>query len=344
MMRRYPLCPAVLSGVLAALTVPPAYAQSASCSSLSIEAGPAVNSRWPDLLSDVRDALDARDDLDRCARIQLTLRDTAIAVEVRLPDGRAAERTVARREDIVPTLESLLLVPPRTLELEREQLETERLEPTPPATPPAKQAPAPVNAAATSFPIARLDRAAAVADRGPLAAGPRAGSQLRIDLSILSGARVGDGQSAMGLGVFSFVELSGWLIGVGGRADRYRSLTDPNSDSGALELALLGGRRFRSQSLALDLLGGLAAVLQGTDTFEKQTATSDFKATSSSTVPRLLLATRLNFNARSTLHPFVGLDGELGPTRANDGGAVPYVSRLPVWTVGLALGATVGTQ
>jgi hypothetical protein len=342
-MRRRLLYPALLSAALAAFCARPACAQIGACSSLDLELGAAVSGRWPDLLSELRGALDARDDLDRCARIQLTLLETAVAVQVWLPDGRSAQRTVARREDIVPTLESLLLVPPRTLPLEREHWEAAELEPAPPANRAVEQASARASAPLPSVQSAPVSHDAAVADRGPLAAASHSESRLRIDLSIVSGARVGDGQSALGLGVFSFVELSGWLIGVGGRADRYRSLSEPTVDSGALELALLGGRRLRSRSLALDLLGGIAAVLQGTDSFEKQTESSDFKASSTSTVPRLLLATRLNFNARSTLHPFVGVDGELGPTRANDGGAVPYVSRLPVWTVGLALGATVGT-
>ena len=344
MMRPRPLCPALLRGVLAVFCAQPAFAQAGSCSSLDIQLGAAVSSRWPELLSDLRQALDARDDLDRCARIQLTSRDGAIAVEVRLPDGRSAERTVSRREDVVPTLESLLLVPPHSQQLEREQTGTDTLAPPPPANQPHEQAPPPVTAPPTSNSVVPVGRESAVADRGLGPTALRSESRLRIELSVVSGARVGDGQSSLGLGVFSFVELSRWLVGFGGRADRYRSLYEPAQDGGALELALLGGRRFRSRSVALDLLGGVAAVLQGTDTFEKQSATSDFKATSSSTVPRLLLATRLNFSARSTLHPFVGIDGELGPTRANDGGAVPEVSRLPRWTVGLALGATVGTQ
>jgi hypothetical protein len=61
-------------------------------------------------------------------------------------------------------------------------------------------------------------------------------------------------------------------------------------------------------------------------------------------VPRLLLGARVNFSALSTLHTFVGIDGELGPPRAGDGGDIPDAPRLPVWTLGLALGATVGTQ
>jgi hypothetical protein len=68
------------------------------------------------------------------------------------------------------------------------------------------------------------------------------------------------------------------------------------------------------------------------------------KASSTSTVPRFVLGTRLNFGARSTVRAFVGIDGELGPARAGDSVDMPNASRLPIWTLGLALGATVGTQ
>jgi hypothetical protein len=66
-------------------------------------------------------------------------------------------------------------------------------------------------------------------------------------------------------------------------------------------------------------------------------------ASTSSTAPRLLLGARVSFGVLSTLHTFVGIDGELGPARAGDGENVPGAPRLPVWTLGLALGATVGT-
>jgi hypothetical protein len=56
----------------------------------------------------------------------------------------------------------------------------------------------------------------------------------------------------------------------------------------------------------------------------------------------LLLGARVNFGALSTLRAFVGVDGELGPSRAEPTD-VPGAPRLPVWTLGLALGATVGT-
>jgi hypothetical protein len=180
----------------------------------------------------------------------------------------------------------------------------------------------------------------------------RQASSLRIELSVVTGARVGDGQAGVGLGALSFLELSGWLIGFEGRVDRYRTLADAapgsagparQSDGGALELALLAGRRFRFHNLALDLSAGPAAVMQGTATFEARSMTGqDIARSSSSTVPRLLLGARTSFNALSTVRPFLGIDGELGPSRANND--VPGAARLPVWTLGFALGATVGTK
>jgi hypothetical protein len=61
------------------------------------------------------------------------------------------------------------------------------------------------------------------------------------------------------------------------------------------------------------------------------------------TVPRALLGAHLIFGARSSFRTFIGVDGEFGPANA-PGDNPSSESRLPVWTVGLALGATVGTQ
>jgi hypothetical protein len=189
-------------------------------------------------------------------------------------------------------------------------------------------------------------------DRPPDAAAP---SHLRVELSVATGARVGDGQTSLGLGALSFLDLSGWLVGFEGRFDRYQKVGDqksatpndaqgpPDGASAALELAVLGGRRVRLGSVALDFLVGPAAALQGTSTSQVQTQAGTRTQSSSSTVPRLLAAFRLNLAASATLHPFVGLDGELGPARAGDD-APPGAPRLPIWTLGLALGATVGTR
>jgi hypothetical protein len=185
---------------------------------MAIEADASVTARWPGLLRDVREAFDARGDIDRCARVTLTLRES-ISVEVELPDGRSASRLVSRREDVVPTLEGLLLVPQRSA-----SVQTSAVEPSRGMSPQPNAVAAPPDESATTPPIVRdvpFRRALAVPDRDAAAPASRhEPSRLGIELSVLTGARVGGGQSSVGLGALSFLDLSGWLVGFEGRADR----------------------------------------------------------------------------------------------------------------------------
>jgi hypothetical protein len=345
MMRRCTGGLPVLAGILAMLCARPAFAETPSCTAMGIEADVSVRTRWPRLLNEVRGAFEARDDIDRCARVELVVRGASVAVEVVLPDGRSAARSVSRREDVIPTLEALLLVPLRTT-----QAQTPALAPSESESPPASsRSAAPAGASPPDTRDVPAFRVLAVPDRDTLAASAvhRPG-RVRIELSVLTGARIGDGQTGLGLGALSFLEVSGWLVGFEGRADRYQSLSGGPTERGALELAVLGGRRFRFQNLALDLTAGPGLVPQGTTTFETRSVIRGNGVTesTSSIAPRLLLGARVSFGALSTLHTFVGLDGELGPPRAGDGDGlnVPGAPRLPIWTLGLALGATVGTQ
>jgi hypothetical protein len=59
----------------------------------------------------------------------------------------------------------------------------------------------------------------------------------------------------------------------------------------------------------------------------------------------LLVGARLGFSPRSVFRTFVGVDGELGPSRtaAAPEANVSSSPRMPTFTVGLSLGATVGT-
>jgi hypothetical protein len=247
---------------------------------------PDLSARWPELPNHLREVFRARHDVDHCASIRLMSRDGSIAVEVTLPDGRSATRTVSRQEDIVPTLESLLLVPQLT---EHEQ--TSAFEPPGLKTPPAQSASAPPTASRVRTRNVPLSRGVASGEAD--ASEPsllHQASRLRIELSVITGGRIGDGQTSVGLGALSFLELSGWLVGFEGRVDRYRSLMGTR-DGGALELAVLGGRRFRYENLALDVTAGPAAAMQGTATFEARPSATGgtVSRSSSSTVPRLLL-------------------------------------------------------
>lgn len=333
----------VLASIFVVLCARPARAQDPVCARVSTEAEAPVSALWPGLLATVREAFDSREDIDRCARVELRSRGGSIAVEAVLPDGRFASRSVTRAEDVVPTLEALLLLP------RRDAL---------PLPPPVDSGLGPASSTGTTSTVARpsprtedapIDRTPAPSDHdAPLGLAPS--RRLGIELSVATGARMGDGQTSLGLGAFSFLNLSGWLVGFEGRLDRYQRLGasndwkgSPDGASAALELAVLGGRRVRLNSLAFDFLVGPAVALQGTFTSQTQTNTGTFTQSSSSTVPRFLLVSRLNFAASATLHAFVSIDGELGPPRAG-GDDLPGAARLPVWTLGLALGATVGTR
>jgi hypothetical protein len=319
----------VLAGILAMFRARLAFAEDRSCTAMAIEADTAVRTRWPGLPDRVREALGGRDDVDPCARVALTLRGGVIGVEVALPDGRSAHRSVSRSEDVVPMLEALVIVPetsrdpsePSAPSAAPASARSTASEPRPPDTIPARppSPPVPAREATASMPLERP-------------------SSLRIELSAATGVRVGDGQAGIGLGALSFLDLSGWLLGFAGRFDRYRMLTGPDS-SGALELALLGGRRLWFRTMALDLAAGPAVALGGNTTYSSDAVS----ASATNTVPRLLLEARLAFNALSTVHTFVGLDGDFGPARSPDAGLL-NAPRLPVWTLGLALGATAGTQ
>jgi hypothetical protein len=341
----------VLVGAFAVLCARPALAEDPSCSPMPIEVDASVSARWPGLVKRVREALDARDDIDTCARITLRRSDASVVVQVVLTDGRSASRSVSRRDDIVPTIEALLLVPQRLTAPETSSRDAS-LSPAAPvpetsasggdasALPPSVDLPF----RAEPAPLARETGARTPADPA---------SHLRIELSVLSGARIGDGQTSFGLGAFSLVDVDGWLVGFEGRADRYQTMA-PGPDRPAVELAALGGRRFRFGALALDVTGGPSLALHGgtatsvvnNTSASAQTGVSTTPQTISrsgeSTVPRLLVGTRLIFGARSWLRIFVGVDGELGPASASDP-VFPGEHSLPVWTLGLALGATVGT-
>jgi hypothetical protein len=232
----------------------------------------------------------------------------------------------------MPTLAALLIVPP-----------------------PEAQAP-PSEPQAT--PIPAHDAAADLPPSAPIRSEPDQRSPLRIELSIVSAARIGDGVTSLGLGALAFLDISQWLVGFEGRADHYQ-YKDGGPSGGALELAALAGRRFPFGSFALDLVAGPALALGGSSTVTIARSAKSSAAASAdgaqsivresgagrAAVPRLLLKAHVGFGARSVVRGFVGVNGELGPANApppNLSG--DEVDRLPTWSVGLALGATVGTS
>ncbi len=241
MMRCYAARLLALSGAFAPFfAARPALAEDLSCLPMAIEADASVNARWPRLSDRVREAFDARDDIDTCARLKLRMSEASIVVEVVLPDGRSASRSLRRPEDVVPTVEALLLLP--------EQEEPVHAAPDGGTSAPLPAASAPLPA---SGDVSLSAGPAVKAREAPTGVPGHEPSRLRIELSILSGARVGDGQMSVGLGALSFVDIDGWLVGFEGRVDRYRTIGNPG-DGGALELAALGGRRLRFGTVSLE--------------------------------------------------------------------------------------------
>jgi hypothetical protein len=306
------------------------------CTLLAVEADAEFVARFPDSLERVRNELRSRADIDPCARVELGVgSDRAISVAVALPDGRTASRRITNAEDLVPTLEGLLLVPDST-----------------PATAVATDpAPAARGIEARPAPV-RWSRAESPVAAQPIAATPNLG----FELSGVTGARVGDGQVGYGAGLLSFIRVSGWLIGFQGRADGYRALRGSDPET-ALELAILAGRRFDWGQAALDLCVGPAIVVNGVSLSQTQTVRIEGMSgtmrapapeptdepSSSGPVPRLLLGARLGLNRQSVVRTFIGIDGEWGPPASMSTGGEVSSPHLPRYSVGIALGATVGT-
>jgi hypothetical protein len=328
MKRRGMTAPVALFGIIAVLGIRPVLAAPARCGQLQIECDAGVRERWPDLSEQVREAFQGRDDVDTCAAVLLEMLGGAIRLEVRLPDGRTAGRSVWRREDVVPALEALILVPG-----ESDPPPAERA-----AATPATTTPRPSDHPAVQPEIAPtvVQREAARRERPP--------SSFGVDLSIAAAARAGDGQVGAGIGLVSFLELAHWLVGFQGQLDRYIP-TSGGPPSMASELGVLMGRRFRFASTTLDVVAGPALVLRGVESVTQSAGTGTGMSSQirSDPLPRLLAAARLSLG-HSALRSFVQLDGDLGPAQADSDAMIPGSARLPVWTFGVALGATVGTR
>jgi len=324
---------ALVAGIWA-LSPGRARAGEGDCKGTAIEADEAFTARYSDWLDATRSDLSRRHDIDRCARVGLRLdRGSGVTVSVTLLDGRTAERSVQRTEDLSGLLQALLLVPARA-------------EPQPPPEPPPPpEAPSKRN---------RPSRPAFVdlRERPVSEAAPR---PLGVELSALGGARIGDGQVGYGVGALSFLEVKSWLFGVMGRVDGYRSLRGSDPET-ALELALLAGRRLDWGAVALDLTAGPGLATPARSISRTETVRVDAMGPSKAeppprgaetpdVVPRLIFGARLGFSPRSVLRSFIGVDADVGRSLGSASGpGVTESSRLPSFSVGVSLGATVGTR
>ncbi|HEX6272453.1 MAG TPA: hypothetical protein VFZ53_05415 [Polyangiaceae bacterium] len=305
------------AGFAGALVCVPARAAVEACSTIAVEVDDAVGSASPALAARVRRALADREGMERCARVRLREGRPAIEVTVILADGRTASRVVADEDDVLPVLDALLALPDDTEQTAFRRSAEER---------------EPSRALASTVPERRVrDELARSADerRDPV----------NFELSGFTAVRAGEQAYGAGLGAFWLLDIESFLLAAGGRIDEYTQ--SPGTSESELRFMGLGGYRFRFGATSLDCLAGPAFPLQSEGT-EQVGRKGDVTITESDSAPRLLLASHLNFRARSLLRGFVGIESEfrIGSLSPN----VPDHRRLPGFMVGLALGGTVGTR
>jgi hypothetical protein len=300
-----------------------ALASDAQCGRLALEADAKVEDAWPELATHVHEAFDAREDTDTCARVRLAKREAAIDLEVVLPDGRSARRSELQPEDVVPVLEGLLVLPAHQAVAE-----------LPPAEASSRVSPV-AQSNVDHEPSGKLE---------PAEAEP---ALLGYEFSLATQARVGDDQLSVGFGATSVLEVASVLVGLAARVESYK-FANGGSLTPALELAAIGGYRFRVKGYALSVYGGPAWTRLQVSSSSIAPAGSRVSPpapdVSEEFVPRFCLGARFDFWPRAVVRTFVNFDGVIGPAgRTAEGVPAGSVSRLPVWMVGIGVGATLGT-
>lgn len=325
---RSPLHRAGCALVVASLAGP-ALGAKPPCTGLIVTAEPGVVGRWPTLVERVRSALTERSDIDRCARAHLGQSGETIMLEVVLDDGRSTRRRLSSADDVVPALEALLLVPAPAAPAPATE--------TAPRSRKPETKPVPLGPRARGLALSERDAAepAEPGDRGERDAG------VGFLLSVGGGERLGDGQSSGNLGAMALLYISGWLVGVDGRAVTYEVPLSDGIPQSATELTALGGYRFGQGTLALDLMLGPTLVVQQDMEMTVGPAPEHERTTISRVVPRLFFGSRLTLGARSLLGGFVGIEGAAGPSGELQR-SVPSAPPLPVWMLGFVAGVTLG--
>jgi hypothetical protein len=297
----------------------------ARCSRLALETEAGFEDAWPEVTSRVHSAFDARTDTDACARVRLENREAAIDLEVVLPDGRSARRSELQPEDVVPVLEGLLVLPARPFVAELPPMEASA----------GDRDPSPVQPG-----VDRESSSEVVQAEAPP---PTFG----YEFSLATQARVGDGQISAGFGASSVLEVASFLVGLAARYDGYR-WTSGGDMVPALEVAATGGYRFRLKGVALSVYGGPAWTRLQTSASSAapigSRAVEPMPDAPQTFTPRFCFGARLDLWPRALIRSFVDLDGVIGPTGKVAEGVPPgTVSRLPVWMLGVGVGATLGT-
>lgn len=325
-----------LAGILATLGPSQAGAAELSCAGLRLEVEPELGRRFPELADSVRAAFSARDDTDACPAVRLAFAESVIRVEVALADGRSTVRSLARPEDVIPTLQALVIVPEPS-DAPSASKAAAAVEPAPKR---ARDTRRRSRARTAKRPTQRTDP---LADRGlvPPAAEAFEPSAVRIELSTYLGAHAGhNGRSSLNFGVSTLLDIERFLAGLQLRIDQYQGTEEGRGD--AFELAALVGRRFDTELVGVDLLLGPSAA------FHSSSMTTDVAVperrdavatTSEENAVYACLAARGSLFPGSVLRPFVAADAAL----RLDESSAPVADTFPYWALGVTLGVTVGT-
>jgi hypothetical protein len=340
MTQRRALPLAALGAALSLALARPASADSRPCALIFVEADAGVLGRFPELPERIRRTFAGQVGVDACAEVKLSMDHPAITVEVTLSDGRSASRSVPEREDVMAVLSALLLVPPPE---PRRETAGVSAEPSGDEAKPSEGSKLRVVPKRKPKQEVRRPAWRAGMDAEPTR-DARAGAEhgLGIELSVVTGARIGEGQTCVGVGALSLLDISGWLLGFQGRAESYTA--EPGSSRAAFSLSMLGGGRFRSGSMAIDFLTGPTAMLHEDSRLHVGPAGEVMQESSSDTAPRWFFASHLNFATGSVVRGFVGIEGDIALSQTSDNDISARTHTLPAWTVGLALGGTVGTR
>ena len=308
-----------LCGVMAILVGPsPAWAVEDECSpTVEIDAG--LLATWPTPRAEVDRLLATQQSLEPCAHVTLRRTQPGITIAVRLRDGRATERTVTSEQDVVPALTALLLLPEDLHVSQRAQRAVVR------DTRGSTRNPS------TTEPT--IERSVA----GSTAEAP---ASWGLEMSLFTAAAAGNGQVSLGAGALALLERHGWSLGFQARADAFDS---PDHTYATLGVMGVLGRRWRWEAVTLDALSGPALVILSS-AIEEQGPEGVMRASTSRPAARWAAGGHLTFAPSWALRPFVGVQGDVGATGVAEGELAARLPRLPVWTLGLALGATVGTR
>lgn len=321
--RRAPvvLLPLVLA-VIAAAAPLPSRAQPATvtaqtaCKDERVQVEGALSDQWLDAVIRLCDALAKMNDVDPSARLHIAQSDADLVVGAVVADGRVAVRRVQAPEELLPTVEALVVLPAQSAETAT----APAVPAAPPASPPPLVAPAP-------------ERIAAPAPSAPAA------QRLRIEVGAEAVGRIARAPTYLSAGfeLYAGLRTGAWLLALSVRFDPVVELVHPvhgfEVDTGGAGFVI--ARRVIEGPIALDA---------GLDTWllaERQDYLIEggHEASDTDVDVRLGGLGRVLFGAPK-LRWALSLQAEVSPLRLRrDLQVAEGLPKLPSWAIGLGFGA-----